>query len=624
MQSIANGSTETNSNNNNNQPIDGTKEDNNGLHFQHNNNYANGSNGIASNGIASNGVTDKVNDDNDKDMLVNIKSRTDRDIIRLIGQHLRVLGLNKTVDQLIQESGCRLDHPSAAKFQTYVLNGEWAQAESTLHELNSLLDSPKALAKMKFLLLEQKYLENIEDLKPMEAIHCLRDELTPLKYNTQRVHQLSRYIMCNSSDELRKVSNWDGKGLPSRIKLMEKLQSFLPPTVMLPPRRLRALLCQAVDLQKERCPYHNFAIDTGLDSVNLLVDHVCSKDEFPNECIQILTDHCDEVWFCRFSNDGTKLATGSKDSTLMIWDVDPDTLRLKHKHTFEGHSYGVSYIAWSPDDNYLIACGPDDCSDLWVWNVQSGELRVKVSHSPEDSLTTCSWHKDGKKFVTGGQRGQFYQCDLDGNVIDTWEGVRVQCLYFKKDGKTVLAADTHQRIRGYNFEELSDVNIIREDNSIMSFTCDDSGRLALINVATQGVHLWDLEDKILLRKFQGVTQGYYTIHSCFGGVNQVFVASGSEDNKIYIWHLKREKPVNVLTGHSRTVNCVSWNPRYPQLIASASDDATVRLWGPSTISGDRPPSTTTFLMSSIPNINTRTTDSSNSSSPSTSANVVKP
>lgn len=41
---------------------------------------------------------------------------------------------------------------------------------------------------------------------------------------------------------------------------------------------------------------------------------------------------------------------------------------------------------------------------------KTGELRVKVSHSPEDSLTTCSWHKDGKKFVTGGTRGQFYQC----------------------------------------------------------------------------------------------------------------------------------------------------------------------------------------------------------------------
>lgn len=60
---------------------------------------------------------------------------------------------------------------------------------------------------------------------------------------------------------------------------------------------------------------------------------------------------------------------------------------------------------------------------------------------------------------------------------------------------------------------------------------DDAGRLAIINVANQGVHLWDLEDRVLVRKFQGSTQGYYTIHSCFGGQNQVFVASGSEGNK---------------------------------------------------------------------------------------------
>lgn len=47
-----------------------------------------------------------------------------------------------------------------------------------------------------------------------------------------------------------------------------------------------------------------------------------------------------------------------------------DTHQLKLLKTLEGHSYGVSYIAWSPDDNYLVACGPDDCSELWLWNVQ--------------------------------------------------------------------------------------------------------------------------------------------------------------------------------------------------------------------------------------------------------------
>ena len=44
----------------------------------------------------------------------------------------------------------------------------------------------------------------------------------------------------------------------------------------------------------------------------------------------------------------------------------------------------------------------------------------------------------------------------------------------------------------------------------------------------QGVILWDLKDRCLVRRFQGVTQGMYAIHSCFGGLNQDFIASGSE------------------------------------------------------------------------------------------------
>ena len=57
--------------------------------------------------------------------------------------------------------------------------------------------------------------------------------------------------------------------------------------------------------------------------MSLVVDHLCSKESFPSTTRQIMTDHTDEVWFCRFSPDGTKFATGSKDQTLIIWDVHP-------------------------------------------------------------------------------------------------------------------------------------------------------------------------------------------------------------------------------------------------------------------------------------------------------------
>lgn len=44
---------------------------------------------------------------------------------------------------------------------------------------------------------------------------------------------------------------------------------------------------------------------------------------------------------------------------------------------------------------------------------QTGELRTKMSQSHEDSLTSVAWNPDGKRYVTGGQRGQFYQCVSD-------------------------------------------------------------------------------------------------------------------------------------------------------------------------------------------------------------------
>ncbi|XP_052269442.1 WD repeat-containing protein 26-like [Dreissena polymorpha] len=507
-------------------------------------------------------------------------SKSDMDIIRLIGQHLRGLGLNHTVNELIAESGCMLEHPAAAQFRTNIMNGEWNKADEDLDDLRILVEKSENILEMKFLILEQKYLELLEDGHLLEALHCLRHELTPLRYNTERVHELSSYMMCSNPEDLHDMSQWNGKGQQTRQKLIEKLQAFLPPSVMLPPRRLLTLLNQAVELQKEKCPYHNTKFSNGLEDVSLFLDHVCSREQFPCQTMQVLNEHCDDVWFLRFSPDGSMLATGSKEGSLIIWDVDKDTGTVKFKRTFDNPSYGVSYIAWSPDCTYIIACGPDECAELWLWNVITGELKVKMSQSPEDSLTGAAWHSDSRKFVTGGTKGQFYQCDLDGNVLDSWEGVRVQCLACQNDGKLVYAADTHFRIRAYNFDELTDSHLIQETHPIMSFTLNATGRLCLLNIAHQGVHMWDLKDRVLVRKFQGVSQGTYAIHSCFGGLNQDFVASGSEDNKVYIWHLRREMPIAVLEGHSRTVNCVHWNPTVPGMLASASDDGTVRIWGP--------------------------------------------
>ena len=50
--------------------------------------------------------------------------------------------------------------------------------------------------------------------------------------------------------------------------------------------------------------------------------HFIFREQFPCYSTQILNDHMDQVWFCRFSPDGKYLATGCKGGTMIIWEVN--------------------------------------------------------------------------------------------------------------------------------------------------------------------------------------------------------------------------------------------------------------------------------------------------------------
>ncbi|CAG9460671.1 unnamed protein product [Pedinophyceae sp. YPF-701] len=71
----------------------------------------------------------------------------------------------------------------------------------------------------------------------------------------------------------------------------------------------------------------------------------------------------------------------------------------------------------------------------------------------------------------------------------------------------------------------------------------------------------------------------FVVRSCFGGLEEAFVAAGCEDSQVYVWHASTGRLLSVLPGHSGTVNAVAWSPTALHLMASASDDRSVHLWG---------------------------------------------
>ena len=562
---------------------------------------------VNGNGICSS--TESLPDIHMKEEFISPPIRKDlnpweENIVRLIGQYLRRMGYHQTVSSLVRESGCRLEHVLAATFRQRVLSGDWPAAEKALVDLSSLVEEQQTVHTMRFLLLEQKYLELLESKQDIEALQCLREEISPLlpllpqdTEKTQRVHQLSSCMMCRSVEELKTCANWSGSKGDSRKLLVERLECYLPVQAVLPRDRMDELLRQSIQWQVSQCPCHNMSVVKEIEHEGLLQDHLCSDELLPSETRFILREHTDEVWFLQFSHDGNKLASGCKDgkiiiydfSTLMTEDVPSSSPPLLH--TLTAQTGGIGYLSWSPDDKHLISCGREESSELIVFCSDTGEIRCTVNNTREDSLTSCAW-LDSDIFYTGGTKGQFYQCDIEGSVIEQWEGLRVTGLHVLKEQRLVLAADTHMRIRQYHFETHNDTNLIQESDPILSFSVSPVGNLALLNLSNQGLHLWDLEDRALIKHYTGISQGYYAIHSCFGGLNYEFLASGSEDGYVYLWHKANEKPILKLSGHSRTVNSVHWNPTRPDILVSSSDDATIRVWmskqrQPSTVRGSK-------------------------------------
>ncbi|XP_020247113.1 WD repeat-containing protein 26 isoform X2 [Asparagus officinalis] len=298
-------------------------------------------------------------------------------------------------------------------------------------------------------------------------------------------------------------------------------------------------------------------------------------------CLQqkILHDHKNEVWFVQFSNSGKYLASSSSDCTAIIWMVkEDDTLLLKH--CISGHGKPVSFVAWSPDDTMLLTCGNKEV--LKLWDVDTGICKLTFGSPADCVISSCAWFPDSKKIVCGSSEphNRIWTCDFEGNELEVWEGERipkVSDLAVTPEGNHLIICSSRE-IWVRDFPRGKEW-VISEEHSITSLSVSSDGQFLIVNLNSQEIHLWSILGNCKVAdRFTGHKQGKYVIRSCFGGSNSLFIASGSEDSQVYIWHRHQGKPIQVLSGHSMTVNSVSWNPTKPHMLASASDDRTVRIW----------------------------------------------
>lgn len=95
--------------------------------------------------------------------------------------------------------------------------------------------------------------------------------------------------------------------------------------------------------------------------------------------------HTDDVLCAHFSPDGRRLATGSMDTTVRLWDTKDG----KCVQTLRGHDHWIFSVTFAPDGLTLVSGSRDTTAR--VWDAATGDsLRVLEGHQNGVSCVVCS------------------------------------------------------------------------------------------------------------------------------------------------------------------------------------------------------------------------------------------
>ncbi|KAJ7343183.1 WD40 repeat-like protein [Mycena albidolilacea] len=535
-------------------------------------------------------------------------SDVDREeFVRLVIQSLRDVGYIESAATLEAESGYAMEKPEVTDFRQYILDARWSKAENALQRLG--VQDREGLWDARFLISQQKYLELLEAQKTTDALHVLRNELAPLEVDSEHLHILSSLMMCSEPEDLRRRAGWDGAAGNSRRILLENLHRYIPPSIMVPPRRFSTLLHQANEFQRQQCVYHNTPSSPA--GFSLFSDHRCDKTGFPRVTTTILQVHTDQVWMLEWSRNGNLLASASSDKSVIIWGIGPETetpIREWEKRHVLGHPYPVIALAWSLDDSILLAGAEHH---IKMWNTKTGVcLRTLEEHS--EPVTALAWLPDDSGFLSAGMDFKIVLWNTDGQQREIWGvlPVRVTHMVVTPDFTRLVAiglrapspvdprVESDSLPAGANGGSTSsppprdehrflvfDYATRRPETSelfegeLTSLSVSHNSQYALVSRSPDDIQLWDLNLGRMARKYTGQRQSKDIIRSCFGGLDSNFVVSGSEDSNVYVWNRDTGVLLEVLEGHGEgSVNCVAWNPRNERMFASCSDDHTIRIW----------------------------------------------
>ncbi|EGG05984.1 uncharacterized protein MELLADRAFT_36373, partial [Melampsora larici-populina 98AG31] len=291
--------------------------------------------------------------------------------------------------------------------------------------------------------------------------------------------------------------------------------------------------------------------------------------------------HFISVFTLGWSVDGKKLASGSKDEGIRIWNPERTDYRITNSIILDSYSRVFSELRWDPTHPERLASAGED-GTLRFWDIRQGSkpTRTIENDSPKTSFLNLCWSPDASVVAIGdsNDRLQFYEAASGKKLGEHFEYSKSPManeLAFAYSGEYLFLPTGAGEVVTYGFEFQGDSVSLKEYHRctphaavLNCIDTDPRGRYIAVGGADSIVSLIDVEEFYCVNTFAHLDSDVRTISFSYDGD---FIAFAGKDTFIDISSVASGAQVRRIDNLTFPVNTIAWHPS-KYFLAYAGDE----------------------------------------------------